>query len=33
MGLDVTFDFAGKRGVEPRFLAFWDFAFARFVIP
>jgi hypothetical protein len=31
--LDKVFDFAGKRGVGPRFLAFWDFAFERFVIP
>ena len=31
--IGLVFDFAGKRGVEPRFLAFWDFAFERFVIP
>jgi hypothetical protein len=31
--LDKVFDFAGKPGVGPRFLAFWDFAFERFVIP
>jgi uncharacterized protein (DUF736 family) len=33
IGLGIVFDFAGKRGVWPRFLAFWDFAFERFVIP
>ena len=31
--VDKVFDFAGKPGVGPRFLAFWDFAFERFVIP
>ncbi len=31
--LDKVFDFARKRGVGRRFLAVWDFAFGRFVIP
>ncbi|WP_210164555.1 hypothetical protein, partial [Bradyrhizobium sp. Cp5.3] len=33
IGLDTVFTFAGKRGVGPRFLAFLDFAFGRFVNP
>jgi hypothetical protein len=32
-GVDIVLDFAGRRVVQPRFLAFWDFAFCRFVIP
>jgi hypothetical protein len=26
-GVEIVLDFARKRGVELRFLAFWDFAF------
>ena len=33
IGLDVIFDIAGQLGVGAGFLAFWDFAFERFVIP
>ena len=31
--VEIVLDFARKRDIELRFLAFWDFAFERFVIP